>query len=109
MLQGIWGPSKNDLWAVGSQGTILHFDGAGWRAAASGTQQTLLAIWGTAKNDVFAVGTAGLVLHYDGTSWAAVDVGAGALLASTTLSGLCGRPGGELFATGDSFILRYKK
>jgi hypothetical protein len=109
MLQGIWGPSKSELWAVGTQGTILRFDGSGWRSVPSGTAQTLLAIWGAAKNDVYAVGTAGLVMHYDGSSWAAVDLGAGSLLAGVALSGLCGRAGGEVFATGDNLILRYKK
>lgn len=109
MLHGIWGASRNDLWAVGSQGTILHFDGSGWRSAPSGTQQTLLAIWGSAKNDVYAVGTGGLVLHYDGVSWAAVDVGAGPLLASASLSGLCSRGAGDLFVVGDGLILHYRR
>lgn len=109
MLHAIWGASRNDLWAVGSQGTILHFDGSGWRSVPSGTQQTLLAIWGSAKNDVYAVGTGGLVLHYDGVSWAAVDVGAGPLLASTALSGLCSRGPGDLFVVGDGLILHYRR
>lgn len=109
MLHGIWGASRNDLWAVGSQGTLLHFDGSGWRSIPSGTQQTLLAVWGAAKNDVYAVGTGGLVLHYDGVSWAAVDVGAGPLLASTALSGLCSRGAGELFVVGDGLILHYRR
>ncbi len=109
MLHGIWGSSRNDLWAVGGQGTLLHFEGSGWRTVASGTQQTLLGIWGAAKNDVYAVGTAGLVLHYDGISWAGVDVGAGPLLGSVALSGICSRAGGELFVVGDGLILRYKR
>jgi hypothetical protein len=109
MLHGLWGVSKNDLWVVGSQGTLLHFDGSGWRSVPSGTAQTLLAIWGSARNNVFAVGTSGLVLHYDGASWAAVDVGAGSLLQNATLSGICGRPSGELFVASDSLILRYKR
>ena len=109
MLHGIWGSSRNDLWAVGGQGTLLHFEGSGWRTVSSGTQQTLLGIWGAAKNDVYAVGTAGLVLHYDGNSWAGVDVGAGPLLGSVALSGICSRAGGELFVVGDGLILRYKR
>lgn len=109
MLHGIWGSSRNDLWAVGGQGTLLHFEGSGWRSVPSGTQQTLLGIWGAAKNDVYAVGTAGLVLHYDGISWAGVDVGAGPVLGSVALSGICSRAGGELFVVGDGLILRYKR
>ncbi len=28
---GLWGTHADDVWAVGSGGTILHFDGSEWR------------------------------------------------------------------------------
>src|SRR5690242_11844304 len=33
-LTSVWGSSANDVWAVGSDSTILHLSGAGWEKAA---------------------------------------------------------------------------
>lgn len=29
-LTGVWGTSSSDLFAVGSGGTVLHYDGSAW-------------------------------------------------------------------------------
>jgi hypothetical protein len=68
-LLGIWGSSERDLWSVGSQGYILHYDGSGWTAVESGTTRTLTAVWGSSARDVWAVGELGTILQYDGSSW----------------------------------------
>ena len=36
-LNGLWGTSANDIFAVGDRGTVVHFDGESW-------QQTLLDV-----------------------------------------------------------------
>ena len=33
-LSAVWGPSPDDLWAVGSAGAIAHYDGNSWRQVA---------------------------------------------------------------------------
>jgi hypothetical protein len=75
-LTAIWGSGKNDVWAVGSRGTILHWDGASWVSTPSGTNQTFLAVSGSGPNDVWAVSSRAVLLHSTGfagsTSWAAV-------------------------------------
>jgi hypothetical protein len=68
-LQGIWGSSERDIWSVGSQGYIVHYDGSAWAAVPSGTQQNLNAVWGSSSRDVWAVGDIGMILHFDGSSW----------------------------------------
>jgi len=64
LLNDVWGSSANDIFAVGSGGTILHYNGSNWSAMTSGTIQGLNAVWGSSANDIFAVGSGGTILHY---------------------------------------------
>lgn len=82
-LFGAWGPSANDVWAVGGDvnantGVLWHFDGTAWAnvalPAGVAAQAILYKVWGTAANDVWVVGANGTTLHYDGTAWTQVAV-----------------------------------
>jgi len=42
----LWGTSSSDLYAVGQQGAIAHFDGSSWRQVLSGTTLPVNDIWG---------------------------------------------------------------
>jgi hypothetical protein len=68
-IEGLWGSSPNEVWAVMEGGYIAHFDGSGLRVFPSGTQEDLHAVWGYAADDVWAVGDAGTLLHWDGSHW----------------------------------------
>jgi len=65
-LTSIWGSGKNDVWVVGSAGTIAHFDGTTWTTIPSGTKETLRAVWGSSATDVWVVSTPGVLLHGNG-------------------------------------------
>lgn len=65
----MFGTSENDVFAVGSGGSIVHFDGAVWQAMDSGTEETLVGVWASGPDDVYAVGDHETVLYYDGSSW----------------------------------------
>lgn len=68
-LRAVWGASESDVFAVGTEGTILHFDGNAWSAMDSGTSALLAGIWGFAGDDVFVVGEELTILHYNGRQW----------------------------------------
>jgi hypothetical protein len=74
-LRGIWGSCARDIFAVGDNGTVLHYDGSTWSHMISGTTEWLNAIWGNSPTDVFAVGGSGVILHYDGSIWSETDLG----------------------------------
>jgi photosystem II stability/assembly factor-like uncharacterized protein len=74
-VRAMWGASTRDVFAVGLQGRILHFDGARWVNQPSGTSVHLLGVWGTSRSDVYAVGDSGTVLHYDGNRWTRLQGG----------------------------------
>ncbi len=58
----VWGRAPDDVWAVGSDGQIAHFDGNVWTEVESGTTEHLKAVWGV-DGRVFAAGD-GILLEY---------------------------------------------
>lgn len=80
-LQGIWGTSPSDIWATGSKGVILHYDGKRWQSVPSGIDQNITAISGTGPDDIWAVSDHGITLHYDGKAWTTHDKGESTLLS----------------------------
>ncbi len=67
-LHGVWGESSSNVWAVGAQGTILHYDGDRWTRAATMTDDTLFDVHG-ADQTVWAVGASGTVLRQQSVGW----------------------------------------
>jgi hypothetical protein len=62
-LRDVWGTASNDVYAVGWNSTILHYDGTGWSQLTSRTDVWLEGVWGTASGDVYAVGRYGIILR----------------------------------------------
>ena len=72
-LAAVWGTAANDVWAVGSGGTIIHYDGTAWKDSPSGVHNTFFGIWGSGPNDVYAVSSSDVILHNSGTgTWKSV-------------------------------------
>jgi len=67
-LTDVWGSASNDVFAVGSGGSILHYDGEDWSVAHTDTNGQLRAVWGTGPAHVLAGGQSG-IHRYDGTAW----------------------------------------
>ncbi len=74
-LRGVWGNSKDDVWAVGDSGRILRWRGSAWASVSSGTTNTLFGVWGSSETDVWAVGASGTVLRWRGSAWLQVPSG----------------------------------
>lgn len=74
-LNDITGTSASDVWAVGSRGTILHYDGAAWRTSQLSSNETLAHVLARADGSVWA--TASLsrvhVRPANGGAWRAVS------------------------------------
>lgn len=71
----IWGNSSDNLFFVGTNGSITHWDGVKFTRMESGTTTDLYDISGTFNGKVYACGGefSGTVLEYDGNSWKRVD------------------------------------
>jgi len=68
---GVWGFSANDVWVVGSEGRVAHFDGADWKRMETGftIPGPLYAVWGSAPDNLWITGGDGEMLHYQGGAW----------------------------------------
>jgi hypothetical protein len=68
--RSIFGLAPNDLWAVGTSGTIERFDGAAWKDQRTyANAGDLRGVAGTSLSHVVAVGPTGKVLRRKGSSW----------------------------------------
>lgn len=67
----VWGTSKDNVYVVGQRGTVLHYDGSGWKEELVGASDDLISLWGTDASHVFAVGGRGngLISRFDGKEW----------------------------------------
>jgi len=65
----LWGAAPDDLWVVGGEGLLAHFDGRAWRRVASGTTATLRAITGRGRGDALIAGDRHTILRLRGTTW----------------------------------------
>jgi hypothetical protein len=66
VLKTIWGTGKDDVWAAGSGGSVVHYDGATWSPVPSGVKNTFNAVWGSGAGDVYVVGGVDAVFHSTG-------------------------------------------
>jgi hypothetical protein len=73
-LYDIWGSAADDIYAVGYNGNVLHYDGVEWTVEfAGGTSPVFLnSIWGTSADNIYTSGTDGTLLHFNGTEWSVV-------------------------------------
>lgn len=87
----VWGTGPNNVFAVGSSGLMMHYDGSEWVQQSVGTTQDLISLWGRSADDILAVGgrSNGVVARYDGASW-----------TSRTLEGVGGLNGVWMDADG---------
>ncbi|TVQ92967.1 MAG: hypothetical protein EA397_05620 [Deltaproteobacteria bacterium] len=62
----VWGRSADDVWFVGGEGLVMHYDGDALRVIPSGTQRPLFTVFGD-DDEVFIVGgdDRGVVLRGD--------------------------------------------
>ena len=96
---GIWGSSATDVFAVGGQGTIVHWDGFTWRRQASPTDDALLDLTGFGPDRVYAVGV-DAALAYDGTKWTMMPGD----LSAAELWSIWGPSPAEMFAVGQNGV-----
>jgi hypothetical protein len=72
---GAWSVDPYSIYAVGTGGLIVHWNGTDWRPETTPpppdpARADLLGISGTYYDDIYAVGQAGAIYYYDGISWA---------------------------------------
>jgi hypothetical protein len=92
----VWGAGPDDIWVVGEQGRVLHYDGEDWKVVPLDAKPRLVTIHG-AGQDVVAVGgaTQAVILEHDGAAFRDRSPE-----GVTLLSGVHVGPSGEALAVG---------
>ncbi len=107
-FRGVHGNAANDVWAVGEDGAIAHWDGNAWALVASNVTTHLRAVWASSATNAWAVGDDATIVRWDGTAWAQVAHG---LATTDDLHGIWGASGSNVFAVGgqqtSGVVLRY--
>jgi hypothetical protein len=67
-LVAIWGSEPRDVWAVGENSTVYHWDGEHWSAVDFPRIFGCKGLWGRAANDILAA-CGHSVIHWDGVGW----------------------------------------
>jgi hypothetical protein len=108
-LNALWVSGADNVWGVGDNGSIVHFDGLAWATVPGGTMNHLHGIWGASPSDIWAVagglggeGNYANMVHWDGQLWSPASNA-----TSANLSGIWGNSAGDLWAVGDSVIEHY--
>jgi hypothetical protein len=90
------GNSKNDIYAAGDRGTLLHYNGSSWSTVATPGCVALNAVWPDGKGSAFIAGDSGTVLKVKNgavtQSWR---------LGDGNLQGIWGFGEDMVFACGD--------
>jgi hypothetical protein len=75
-IYGVWGTAADNVYAVGAQGTLLHWNGGSWTLQASlgGGTADLRSVYGADATHVWAVGTAGAAAAFNGAVWKAIPM-----------------------------------
>ena len=61
-IKAVWARASNDVWAVGTDGLVLHYDGEFWTRMPVDTTETFVAVHGAGRT-VWIAGTDGTLLR----------------------------------------------
>jgi hypothetical protein len=108
-LQAIHRFPNKEIFVVGLDGTVLHYDGAKWTEMQLNTSTYFYGVWGSDPKDVWAVGHSlfkpdEAAWHYDGTAWTKSPLPKD----NIKLNGVWGTGTNDVWAVGPSTILHYK-
>lgn len=65
--------NENDMWLIGDNGLVLHYEGADWMQVDVGATEALNDIYFVDASTGFIVGDGGTFLMYDGTAWTSIS------------------------------------
>jgi hypothetical protein len=96
-LTSVWGTSANDVYAVGGNGTVYHYDGAAWTKLPTNETANLWWIFGVPNGPIYVGGDGGLILRKDGDTFTRMQTPNAA-----TVFGIWGTAPDDVWAVGGS-------
>jgi hypothetical protein len=101
-LTAIWGSGPNDIWAMGSSGACIRWNGSNWSSFMVDNSTSISGLWGSSASDIWAVG-GDTVLHWNGSAWMRSTAA-----PNVNLRSVWGSSASDVWAVGDKgTVLRY--
>ena len=101
-LNGVWVLDAKHIYAVGTKGVFLWFDGTKWSLnTTAGGAVSLNAVTAFGASDVYVVGSDKKVRRWTGTGWDVLN----ASLAAHPLNSITGASPADLWSVGDTQTL----
>jgi hypothetical protein len=72
-LEEIHGSGPDDIWAVGFDEKVMHWDGTSWTDETGWGENDFHAVWGRSASETWLLSDHGGVYRYDGTDWDEVN------------------------------------
>ncbi len=99
-LNSVWRNTASDVWAVGLNNTIVHYNGTAWSRPITGLAfASYTSVFGTSGTDVWAVGGQGSTAHWNGSKWLRT-----VLNTAVNFTGVWGSAPGNFYATANGGI-----
>ena len=83
-LYGVSGTNNSDIWAVGQESTVLHWNGTIWEQIDLGTQANMWSVWSPTTNVAYVVGANGEAYRIQGSLVEALPTGVNNILYDIT-------------------------
>jgi hypothetical protein len=93
ILNRVWATASNDVWAVGTLGTVRHWNGTTISEVDSPTHDYFTGVWASGPSDAWAVSNS-RVMRWDGHTWSQVLEGA--------VSGIWGSAADDVWVGGSA-------
>ena len=100
----VWGTSADNVYIVGQNGAVLHWNGDELTEKLVGTSADLISLWGTAPDNIVLVGgrSSGVAVRWDGSEWRKTTFG-----RIPGINGIwMGEPGSAWVAGGRGYLAR---
>ena len=99
-LNSVWRNTASDVWAVGLNNTIVHYNGTAWAQPITGLAfASYTSVFGTSGTNVWAVGGQGSTAHWNGSKWLRT-----VLSTSVFFTGVWGSAPGNYYASANGGI-----
>jgi hypothetical protein len=72
----VWGTGADNIYIVGQQGVVLHWNGSAWIEEFPGVSDDLISLWGTGPDRIVAVGGrgSGVASVWNGVAWQPLEL-----------------------------------
>ena len=92
----LFGTARDDVWLLGNQGEVTHYDGTRWNKLASVPGAVFYGGWAASRTLAYAVGAGGGIYRWDGATWQKVNSP-----TTANLLGVWGSSATDLWAVGN--------